>query len=228
MRTARGRGASSARWLARQLNDPYVAAAQSEGLRSRAAYKLIELDDRFDVLRPGARVVDLGAAPGGWSLVTADRVKASTSTPHAGKVVAIDLQEMAPIPGVIILHLDFMAEEAPARLHEALGGLADVVMSDMAAPSTGHAQTDHLRIMALLEAAYAFAREILAPGGAFIGKVLRGGTEHTLLRALRRDFAMVRHVKPPASRKDSAEIYVIATGFRGGDAQARVTPKPSP
>ncbi len=215
IKTARGRSVSSTRWLERQLRDPYVAAARREGLRSRAAYKLIEIDDRFRLLRPGARVVDLGAAPGGWSLVAAERVRAAAGGPGAGRVVAIDLQEMEPIAGVEILHLDFMAEEAPDRLRAALGGPADVVLSDMAAPASGHAQTDHLRIMALLEAAYDFARTVLAPGGAFVGKVLRGGAERGLLDALKRDFQAVRHVKPPASRQDSAEIYVVATGFRG-------------
>lgn len=216
VKTARGRTTSSTRWLERQLRDPYVAAARREGLRSRAAFKLIEIDARFHVLRPGARVVDIGAAPGGWSLVAAERVRAGATGPGAGRVVAIDLQEMEPIQGVEFLHLDFMSDEAPERLRVALGGQADVVLSDMAAPSTGHPQTDHLRIMGLLEAAYDFARSVLAPGGAFIGKVLRGGAERALLDALKRDFREVRHVKPPASRKDSAEIYVVATGFRGG------------
>lgn len=215
LKTARGRTTSSARWLQRQLNDPYVAAAQNAGLRSRAAYKLIELDDRFRVLKPGARVVDLGAAPGGWSLVAAERVGVGTKA--GGRVVAIDLQEVEPIPGVEILHLDFMDATAPARLEAALDGPVDVVLSDMAASATGHTQTDHLRIMALLEAAYDFARSVLVPGGAFIGKVLRGGTERELLEVLKRDFREVRHVKPPASRKDSAEIYVVAVGFRGGE-----------
>lgn len=213
VRTARGRTTSSTRWLQRQLKDPYVAAAQKEGLRSRAAYKLIELDERFRVLRPGARVVDLGAAPGGWSLVAADRVQAGKR--GGGKVVAIDLQEMEPIPGVEILRLDFLDDAAPELLTAALGGPADVVLSDMAAAATGHTQTDHLRIMGLLEVAYDFARGVLAPGGVFIGKVLRGGTERELLETLKRDFREVRHVKPPASRKDSAEIYVVALGFRG-------------
>ena len=216
LKTARGRTTSSANWLKRQLRDPYVIAAQREGLRSRAAFKLIELDDRFHVLKPGARVVDLGAAPGGWSLVAAERVRATASDGKVGRVVAIDLQEMEPIPGVEILHLDFLDESAPDKLRALLGGPADVVLSDMAAPATGHTQTDHIRIMGLLELAFDFARTVLAPGGAFIGKVLRGGAERELLDALKKDFAEVRHVKPPASRKDSAEIYVVATGFRGG------------
>lgn len=215
LRTAKGRTTSSANWLRRQLRDPYVAAAQREGLRSRAAYKLIELDDRFHFLKPGARVVDLGAAPGGWSLVAAERVGSVSGGTNGGRVVAIDIQEMEPIPGVEILHLDFLAADAPERLRAALGGLADVVLSDMASPATGHTRTDHLRIIALLEAAYDFASTVLAPGGSFVGKVLRGGTERQLLDMLKHDFAEVRHVKPPASRKDSAEIYVIATGFRG-------------
>jgi 23S rRNA (uridine2552-2'-O)-methyltransferase len=196
------------------LRDPYVLAAQRQGLRSRAAYKLMELDDRFHFLKPGARVVDLGAAPGGWSLVVAERVRATASDSKAGRVIAIDLEEVAPIAGVAILHLDFLADDAPARLRAALGGSADVVLSDMAAPATGHTRTDHLRIMALLEAALDFALDVLVPGGAFIGKVLRGGAERPLLDALRRNFAEVRHVKPPASRKESAEIYVVALGFR--------------
>ncbi len=217
LRTGKGRTTSQTNWLRRQLRDPYVAAAQREGLRSRAAFKLIELDDRFHFLKKGARVVDLGAAPGGWSLVAAERVGSTAEDGKGGRVVAIDLQEMEPIPGVEILHLDFLDDEAPERLRAALGGLADVVMSDMAAPATGHTQTDHLRIMGLLEVAYDFARSILAPGGAFVGKVLRGGTERDLLDMLKRDFADVKHVKPPASRKDSAEIYVIALGFRGNE-----------
>ena len=217
LRTGKGRTTSQTNWLRRQLRDPYVIAAQRDGLRSRAAFKLIELDDRFHFLKKGARVVDLGAAPGGWSLVAVERVGSLEADGKGGRIVAIDLQEMEPIPGVEILHLDFLAEEAPERLRAALGGLADVVMSDMAAPATGHTQTDHLRIMGLLDAAYHFARTVLAPGGAFIGKVLRGGTERELLEMLKRDFAEVKHVKPPASRKDSAEIYVIAMGFRGGE-----------
>lgn len=211
LRTAKGRGLSSVRWLARQIKDPYVAAANRDGLRSRAAYKLIELDDRFHFLKPGAKVLDLGAAPGGWSLVAADRVRVAKG---AGRVVAVDLQEIEPIPEVEILQLDFMADEAPEQIKAVLNGLADVVLSDMAAPATGHGPTDHLRIMGLLEVAHDFAISVLAPGGTFVGKVLRGGTERELLVSLKRDFAEVRHVKPPASRKDSAEIYVVASGFR--------------
>jgi len=199
------------RWLERQLNDPYVARAKREGWRSRAAYKLIELDDKYRLLRPGARVVDLGAAPGGWSQVAAKRVGVAEGR---GRVVAIDLLDMPPISGVDFLRLDFLDPEAPERLRAMLGGEADLVLSDMAANATGHRQTDHLRIMALAEAAAAFACEVLKPGGGFLCKVLRGGTEGTLLAALKRDFAQVRHVKPAASRSDSAELYLLATGFR--------------
>jgi len=199
------------RWLERQLNDPYVARAKREGWRSRAAYKLIELDDRYRLLRPGARVVDLGAAPGGWSQVAAKRVGVAEGR---GRVITIDLLDMPPISGVDFLRLDFLDPEAPERLRAMLGGEADLVLSDMAANATGHRQTDHLRIMALAEAAAAFACEVLKPGGGFLCKVLRGGTEGTLLAALKRDFAQVRHVKPAASRSDSAELYLLATGFR--------------
>jgi 23S rRNA (uridine2552-2'-O)-methyltransferase len=213
VRTAKRRSTSSTRWLERQLNDPYVEKARAEGYRSRAAYKLIELDDRFHLLKPGARVVDLGAAPGGWSQVAAARVG---SAGGKGRVVAIDILEMDAIPGVEVLHLDFLDDAAPERLTAALGGPADVVLSDMAPATTGHRQTDHMRIMALCEAALDFARQVLAPGGSFLAKVLRGGTEGALLADMKRDFAAVRHVKPPASRADSAELYVLATGFRGG------------
>ena len=212
VKSAGKRSVSSTRWLERQLNDPYVAEAKRLGYRSRAAFKLAELDDRLHLLKPGARIVDLGAAPGGWTQIAVERAR--TSEGH-GQVVAIDLLPMQPIAGAEILELDFLDADAPQRIRAALGGPADLVMSDMAAPSTGHAQTDHLRIMALAEAAYAFAAEILSPGGAFLAKVLRGGTEKELLDRLKRDFATVRHVKPPASRADSAEIYVVATGFRG-------------
>ncbi|MDH3242859.1 MAG: RlmE family RNA methyltransferase [Alphaproteobacteria bacterium] len=215
LKTAKGRRLSSTRWLTRQLRDPYVAAARSRGFRSRAAFKLIELDDRFRFLKPGASVVDLGAAPGGWSQVAAERIKAG----HAGggRLVAVDCSEMEPLANVQQITLDFLDADAEAVITAALDGKADVVLSDMAAPATGHTQTDHLRIMALLEAAYAFARKVLKPGGVFLGKVLRGGTEKDLLEALKRDFRQVRHIKPPASRKESAEIYVIALGFRGTD-----------
>ena len=216
VKTARGRKLSSKLWLERQLNDPYVAAARSQGFRSRAAFKLIEIDDKFRLLKPGARVVDLGAAPGGWTQVAVERVK---SQDGRGQVIAIDILEMDPFPGAEVLHLDFMDDEAPDRLKALLrDGGADVVLSDMAAPTTGHTPTDHLRIMALAEAAAQFAMEVLSPGGAFLCKVFQGGTERELLDQLKRAFATVRHVKPPASRADSTEMYVIATGFRGAPA----------
>jgi 23S rRNA (uridine2552-2'-O)-methyltransferase len=200
---------SSRRWLERQLNDPYVARAKREGLRSRAAFKLSEIDDKAHVLKKGARVIDLGAAPGGWSQVAAQRVGS------AGRVVAIDVLAMTPLAGVDFIQLDFLDSSAPEKLKAMLGGAADVVLSDMAANATGHARTDHLKIMALVEASIDFAREVLAPGGAFLAKVLQGGTEAALLAALKRDFRQVKHVKPAASRADSAELYLLATGFRG-------------
>jgi 23S rRNA (uridine2552-2'-O)-methyltransferase len=200
---------SSRAWLERQISDPYVVRAKREGFRSRAAFKLIEIDDKHRLFKQGARVVDLGAAPGGWSEVATQRVGPS------GRVVALDLLDMKPIAGVEFLKLDFLDDSAPARLKEMLGGKADVVLSDMAANATGHRQTDHLRIVALAEAAADFAREVLAQGGAFLCKVLQGGTEATLLAELKRDFATVKHVKPPASRSDSAELYLLARGFRG-------------
>lgn len=213
LKTARSRSVSSQLWLERQLNDPYVAAAKREGMRSRAAYKLMEIDDKHHLLKPGMRVLDLGAAPGGWSQVAAERVK---SVDGRGQVIAIDYLEMEPLPGVEALQLDFLEPEAEPKLKSLLrGGGADVVLSDMAAPTVGHTRTDHLRIMGLAEAAAHFACEILSPGGAFLAKVLRGGTERELLDLLKRSFAQVRHVKPPASRSDSAELYVLATGFRG-------------
>lgn len=208
LKTAKGRRASSIRWLERQLNDPYVAEAKRRGLRSRAAFKLIELDRRFHVLKPGARVVDLGAAPGGWTQVAVERVGAR------GVVVALDAAEMAPVKGATVLTRDFLDTAAPALIKDALGGPADVVLSDMAPAATGHAATDHLRIMALVEAAAAFAEEVLRPGGVFVAKVLQGGTESQLLAHLKRRFASVRHAKPPASRAESAEVYVVAQGFR--------------
>src|SRR5580704_2532388 len=208
---------SSRAWLERQINDPYVARAKREGLRSRAAFKLAEIDDRFRLFRPGARVVDLGAAPGGWSQVAAGR---SLAADGRGRVVAIDLLDMAPLPGVAFLALDFLDPAAPERLKALLGGAADVVMSDMAANATGHRKTDHLKIMALAETAAMFAREVLRPGGAFLCKVLQGGTEGALLADLKRDFATVKHVKPAASRTDSAELYVLAMGFRGAGASS--------
>ena len=214
VKTARKRSVSSTRWLQRQLNDPYVAEAKKQGFRSRAAFKLLQLDERFHFLKPGARVVDLGAAPGGWTQVAGEKVLKS----GRGKVVGIDILEMDPVPGAEILHLDFMSDEAPDKLKALLDGDADVVLSDMAASATGHQQTDHLKIMALAETAYAFAAEVLAPGGTFIAKVLQGGATGDLLKALKRDFEEVRHVKPAASRKDSAEIYVVALSFRGRHA----------
>ena len=201
---------SSRAWLERQISDPYVARAKREGFRSRAAYKLAEIDDKYRLLRPGAHVVDLGAAPGGWSEIAARRIGAR------GRVIAIDILEMKPVAGVEFLQLDFLDETAPARLKTMLDGKADVVLSDMAANATGHRQTDHLRIMALAEAAAHFAREVLSKGGSFLCKVLQGGTEAALLAALKQDFASVKHVKPPASRSDSAELYLLARGFRGG------------
>ena len=211
VKTAKKRSHASTLWLERQLNDPYVGRAKSEGFRSRAAYKLIEIDDKHRLLKSGMRVVDLGAAPGGWSQVAAKRVGAGEGRGH---VVAIDLLDMPAIPGVEFLQLDFLNAGAPERLKATLGDKADVVLSDMAANATGHRKTDHLRIMALAEAAAEFAREVLAPGGAFLCKVLQGGTETTLLAQLKRDFAGVKHVKPAASRADSAELYLLATGFR--------------
>jgi 23S rRNA (uridine2552-2'-O)-methyltransferase len=206
------RSLSSKLWLERQLNDPYVARAKREGFRGRAAFKLIEIDDKHRLLKKGGRVVDLGAAPGGWSQVAAKRVGAEEGK---GKVVAIDLLPMAPLPGVQFIGLDFLDPHAPEAIKSLLGGPADVVLSDMAANATGHRQTDHLRIMGLAEAAADFGREVLSPGGAFLCKVLQGGTETTLLAALKRDFASVKHVKPSASRADSAELYLLASGFRG-------------
>jgi 23S rRNA (uridine2552-2'-O)-methyltransferase len=217
VRTGKGRTVASKRWLERQLNDPYVAQAKREGRRSRAAFKLAEIDDRFHLFKPGAKVVDLGAAPGGWSQVAAERTLAAQGQGGGrGRVVAIDLLEMAELPSVTILHLDFLDPLAPDRLKAELAGPADVVMSDMAANATGHRKTDHLKIMALAETAAMFAREVLKPGGAFLCKVLQGGTEGTLLADLKRDFGSVKHVKPAASRPDSAELNVLATGFRGG------------
>ena len=211
LKTAKSRTASSQRWLERQLNDPYVARARREGYRSRAAFKLTEIDDQYRFLKKGGRVVDLGAAPGGWAQVAAQRVGA----PETGRVIGIDILEIDSVPGVEFLHLDFLDPAAPDRLKALLGGPADVVLSDMAANATGHRKTDHLKIMALVEAAAEFAREISSPGAAFLAKVLQGGTEPSLLAMLKRDYATVRHVKPKASRADSAELYLLATGFRG-------------
>nr|WP_166179272.1 RlmE family RNA methyltransferase [Altererythrobacter segetis] len=209
VKTARGRTASSTRWLERQLNDPYVKQAKAEGYRSRAAYKLAELDERFGLLKGVERVVDLGIAPGGWSQVVRKRA------PKAA-VVGIDLLPTDPLEGVTILQMDFMADQAPAALAEALGGAPDLVLSDMAANTVGHKQTDHLRTMGLVETAVHFAVETLAPGGAFVAKVLAGGTDAELLTLLKQHFRTVKHAKPPASRKGSSEWYVVAQGFKGG------------
>lgn len=212
VKTSKGRKIGSTLWLQRQLNDPYVARARAEGYRSRAAYKLIELDQRYKLLRPGARVVDLGAAPGGWSQVAARAVGSTDAQPL---VVAIDYLDIDPIPGVTFLKKDFTDEDAPRLLVEALGGRkADLVLSDMAAPTTGHRPTDHLRIVHLVEIAADFAIAVLAPGGCFVAKVFQGGTEHELLAILKRHFASTFHAKPPASRQGSAETYLVAKGFR--------------
>jgi 23S rRNA (uridine2552-2'-O)-methyltransferase len=212
VKTARKRSLSSTLWLERQLNDPYVARARHEGFRSRAAFKLLEIDDKHHLLKAGQRIVDLGAAPGGWAQVAAKRVDAAEGR---GRVVGIDLLNIDPIAGADFAVMDFNAPDAPERLKQMLGAPADGVLSDMAANATGHRKTDHLRIVALAELAAEFARDVLAPGGFFLAKVLQGGTESDLLANLKRDFAKVHHVKPAASRADSAELYVLATGFRG-------------
>ncbi len=212
IKTARGRTTSQQKWLQRQLNDPYVVKARREGWRSRAAFKLLEIDEKAHLLKRGMRVLDLGAAPGGWCQVAAKKIGLEDG--H-GKIVGIDLLEMEPIPGVIFAQMDFLDATAPDRLLEILDGPADLVMSDMAANATGHRKTDHLRIVALVETAVDFARQVLAPGGAFLAKVLQGGTEGALLTDLKRDFSAVKHIKPAASRADSSELYVLATGYRG-------------
>ncbi|MGN6470266.1 MAG: RlmE family RNA methyltransferase [Rhizobiaceae bacterium] len=203
---------SSRRWLERHLNDPYVHRARAEGYRSRAAFKLIEIDERHRLLSPGRRVIDLGAAPGGWCQVAVERVKSSAEKPL---VAAIDYLVMDPVPGVALLTMDFLDAEAPAKLIEALGGAPDVVLSDMAAPTTGHRQTDHLRTMHLCEAAADFAISVLVPGGHFLAKTFQGGTEAALLDQLKRNFRSVHHIKPPASRNESVELYLLAKGFKG-------------
>jgi 23S rRNA (uridine2552-2'-O)-methyltransferase len=208
VKTAKGRKVGSTKWLERQLNDPYVKRAKAEGYRSRAAYKLIELDERFGFLKGAQRVVDLGIAPGGWSQVVRRQVPKAV-------VVGIDLLPTDPLDGVTILHMDFMDDAAPERLREALGGPADLVLSDMAANTVGHPQTDHLRTMALVEAGLLFATEILRPGGAYVAKVLAGGADNDLVAALKRSFTTVKHAKPPASRKGSSEWYVVAQDFKG-------------
>ena len=217
VKSARGRKLSSTRWLERQLNDPYVKRAQAEGYRGRAAFKIVELDDKYHFLVPGARVVDLGCAPGGWSQVAVKRVNAlgEKKGKPVGKVLGIDLQEVEPIAGAELHQLDFLSDGADEKVKEWLGGKADVVMSDMAAASSGHKQTDHLRIIALCEAAAYFAFDVLEEGGAFVAKVLAGGAEGELQKLLKQRFAKVANVKPPASRADSSEKFVVATGYRG-------------
>jgi 23S rRNA (uridine2552-2'-O)-methyltransferase len=211
VKTAKQRSLASTLWLDRQLNDPYVHEAKRQGYRSRAAFKIIQLDDKYHFFKPGKRVVDLGAAPGGWTQIAVDRVK-------GGRVVGLDILPIEPIAGADLIELDFLAEEAPDRLKEMLGGPADIVLSDMSPPTTGHTSTDHLRIIGLVEVAYQFATEVLAPGGVFIAKVFQGGTENNLLADLKRRFASVRHAKPPASRAGSAETYLVAIGFRDKSA----------
>jgi 23S rRNA (uridine2552-2'-O)-methyltransferase len=213
VKTAKGRKVGSTKWLERQLNDPYVKRAKAEGYRSRAAYKLVELDERFHFLKGVQRVVDLGIAPGGWSQVVRRQAPKAV-------VVGIDLLPTDPLEGVTILHMDFMDDEAPEQLRDALGGPADLVLSDMAANTVGHPQTDHLRTMALVEAGLLFATEVLRPGGAFVAKVLAGGADNDLVAALKRSFTAVKHAKPPASRKGSSEWYVVAQGFKGRPAEA--------
>ncbi len=208
LKSARGRKVSSQHWLERQLNDPYVRQAKSRGYRSRAAFKLAELDDRFHVLKKGARVLDLGAAPGGWVQVAAERIG------PAGRIVGADILEMEPVAGATLLVADLLAPETPDRLKQALGGPADVVLSDMAAATTGHRATDHLRTVALMEAALDVAEDVLAPGGSFVGKVFQGGTTGELLTRIKQRFASVKHVKPPASRAESVELYLVAQGFK--------------
>lgn len=208
VRTARGRSVSSNRWLERQLNDPYVRRAQADNYRSRAAYKLLELDERFGLLKGVKTVIDLGVAPGGWSQVVSRRVPGA-------RIVGIDLLPTDPIDGVTILQMDFMDDDAPARLQAALGGPPDLILSDMAANTVGHSRTDHLRTMGLVEAGLEFAVETLRPGGAFVAKVLAGGADSSLVAELKRHFTTVKHAKPPASRKESSEWYVVAQGFKG-------------
>jgi 23S rRNA (uridine2552-2'-O)-methyltransferase len=211
VKTARGRSNSSARWLSRQLNDPYVLQAKRDGYRSRAAYKLLELDEKFNFLKPGKRILDLGAAPGGWTQVAAARTKSSDDVPY---VIALDILPMDPVAGSLFTQLDFMKDEAPDAIRALIPGGVDVVLSDMAPNTTGHAPTDHLRIMNILEAAYDFACEVLKPHGAFVAKVFQGGTEKELLARMRADFTAVKHAKPKASRADSSEMYVVAMGFK--------------
>lgn len=206
VKTAKGRKTSSTLWLRRQLNDPYVDKAQKLGYRSRAAFKLLELHEKLHILKPGMTIVDLGSAPGGWSQVAAEK--------GCKKIVAIDLLAVDDLPGVDFIQMDFMDDDAPDRLKAMLGGLADVVLSDMAPNTMGHKQTDHIRIMAIVEAAYLFATEVLVPGGTFIAKVFQGGAQNTLIAEMNKNFDKIRHIKPPASRKDSSEQFLVATGFR--------------
>jgi 23S rRNA (uridine2552-2'-O)-methyltransferase len=213
VKTAKGRPVSSTLWLKRQLNDPYVAAAKRAGYRSRAAFKLAEIDDKLHLLRPGHRVVDLGAAPGGWTQIAVDRVAAGK--PNGGQVVALDILEMDPIADATVLRADFLDHKAPGLVRAALGGPVDVVLSDMAPPTMGQSDIDHLRIMALAEAALAFACEVLKPGGAFVAKLRQGKGEPEFFTELRRHFATVRRIKPPSSRPESAEFFMVATGFKG-------------
>jgi 23S rRNA (uridine2552-2'-O)-methyltransferase len=211
VKTARKRSVSSTRWLQRQLNDPYVQRAKKEGYRSRAAYKLIEIDEKFRFLKAGKIVLDLGAAPGGWTQVAAEKLR---SLPDAPKVIAVDILPMSPIAGATVLQLDFMDDAAPQKIREQIPAGVDIVLSDMVPNTTGHPSTDHLRIMALLEAAYPFACEVLKKGGVFVAKVFQGGAERELLTQMKKDFDMVKHAKPKASRSDSSEMYVVATGFK--------------
>jgi 23S rRNA (uridine2552-2'-O)-methyltransferase len=216
VKTARGRTISSVRWLNRQINDPYVARAKREGYRSRAAFKLMELDDRFGWLKPGKTVLDLGAAPGGWTQIAAARVK---SDPEKPSVLGVDILPMDGVAGALLLQLDFMDDAAPEVIRGHLPGGADVVLCDIAPNTTGHAATDHLRIMAILEAVFPFACEVLKPGGVFVAKVFQGGTENELLKEMKQHFTSVKHAKPKASRQDSSEIYVVASGFRPAKAE---------
>ena len=217
VKKAAGRSVSSARWLERQLNDPYVAAAKKEGYRSRAAFKLIDLDERFGLLKRGISVVDLGAAPGGWTQVVIERVAAAGR--NGGAVHAVDIDEMMPIDGAILHQADIADDDAVERLIEEFGGPVDLVLTDMAPPATGHAATDHIRIMVLCEHAAAFAERVLRPGGDFVAKVWQGGAERELLKRLKLQYARTKHAKPPASRSDSSELYLVAQGFRGADGK---------
>ncbi|MDE1152334.1 MAG: RlmE family RNA methyltransferase [Micavibrio sp.] len=212
LKTRNKRSISSARWLERQLNDPYVVAAKDAGFHSRAAFKIQQINDELDIFKPGMKIIDLGAAPGGWTQVACEIVSPGK---NGGKVVAIDYLEMKPVAEAEFIQMDFMDDRAPDLLKNAIGGKAHIVMSDMAPPTMGHRETDHIRIMALAEAAYEFAKEVLLPGGTFLCKVFQGGSEKDLLLAMKKDFTKVKHVKPPASRKDSSEMYVVALGFRG-------------